>query len=939
MFTATSFTLFKGLPAKRLTTADAAALEVAAEEAKRKGNVVSEAILRLASQSATLDATPDATPDGNARAVAAARAALDTLSERLNAALEPPAGAPPSAPANPTWTPFLLMLAEQAATRRFLLRYPVEARLLFDLQRAALAHERPERAVDLVTWALSAGKQPIVRPLPATREVKIARNVHRALRKVRNARIASADRKLLAKLLRWASERSEENMRVALRPKIKEALESVGLRPANVPERVARSKLIEELLDQIVERGFISLGLLRDAISRNQLKLDNLAGVGELLRGDALLQVDRRLAVSLDGVYRGGEIYLRLLQKVSSVGFGTELGRLVTLYAVLPLVSAFVILEGVSHIVGPLSEAFGYEPVPLLSLPSFVITAAVIFGLLHSAPFRAQSLRAAAAVGRGLSLVFLGAPRWILSRPSVRRFISSPITKEVTKKGLVPLVIAALLTVITPLYDQDPAVAIGGMMALFGLFFGLMSSPLGTLFEDALFDWIGPTFQAVSRRVLPGLFRLVADTFRALIELVERVLYQVEEWLRFREGDSRRTIAPKAIIGLVWFAIAYVVRLYITLLVEPELNPLKHFPVVTVAHKLMLPFSPDILHALSSALAPLGSVIGGTIAATTVFLVPSAAGFLVWELKENWKLYRASRPQAIVPVLVGHHGETMGALLIPGFHSGTLPKLYARFRRAAQREDEASLAKPSGLPERAPSAEGSEGRFREGLHAVEDAVRQFVERELLALLSRVPRWPFGVIEVSGVDPGSNRIRVQLACRRLDPQPAEIAFEEQSGLLVASVPRAGFIDKLPEGSDGRMLFENALAGLYQLAGVDLVREQLAEALGKDTSYDISDEGLVVWPGQGYQTEVVYPLKDSDGAPQIAPIVRGAALSPPPPLLSEQRIRFRLQLIAWLSWVRAFSAAEQPGAAIPRLCVGAPILPAVEAEAARAVGQRA
>jgi hypothetical protein len=935
LFTATSFTLFKDRPPKRPSPGARARLSEAAEEAKRKGNLVRAAMLRFIAQGAS--------PEESAKASAAAHTDLEILSARLTAALEPPGGGvdPPHGvrrAANASWTPLLAMLAEQAAARRFL-RYPIEARLLFDLQRAAIAHERPERAVDLVTWALSRGEQPIVRPLPATRETKIARHVHRAARKVRHVRIASADRKLLAKLLRWASERAEENVRAALRPRLKDALAEVGLNPENLPERVARGKLIEELLDQVVERGFISLGHLRDAVSRNQLKLESLASPSELLRGDALLRLDRHLAASLDGVYRGGEIYLRGLQKVSSIAFGTSGGRMITLYAVLPLLSAFVILEGVSHIVGPASEAIGLGAVHLLTWPSFLITAAFLFGLLHSEVFRAVSKRAGAVALHVLAVVFFHVPRWIFSQPSVRRLLASPITRAVVRRGLVPMGIAAALTFLTPLHEQAAAVAISGAVALFVGFFGIMSSPLGTMIEDAFFDWIGPTLTAMGRHVFPGLFRLITETFRALMDLLERMIYQVDEWLRFREGEHRFAIAPKAAFGLLWFAVAYVIRLYITLLVEPEINPLKHFPVVTVSHKLMLPFSPDVLLALSAALEPLGPVIGGTIAATTVFLLPSAAGFLVWEFKENWKLYRASRPRVLSPTLIGHHGETMGALMIPGFHSGTLPKLYTRWRRAAQREDEASLGRTPGAPSLPPASEGSQGSFREGIHELEEAVRRFVEREFVTLLLRVPRWSFGVIEVVGIELGSNRIRVRLTCDRLDPRPTEIAFEEQSGLLIASVPRAGFLDKLPEGSDGQRLLENALAGLYQLAGVDVSREQIEDALGKDTPYDISDEGLVAWPGQGYRTEVVYPLKDGEGGPQIAPIVRGEPPARPPASLPKARLLFRLQPIAWPSWVRAWSAAEQPGVALPRLCGGASILPQRASQTSELVAQGA
>ena len=66
----------------------------------------------------------------------------------------------------------------------------------------------------------------------------------------------------------------------------------------------------------------------------------------------------------------------------------------------------------------------------------------------------------------------------------------------------------------------------------------------------------------------------------------------------------------------------------------------------------------------------------------TVWLLPDLFGFLFWETKENWRLYRANRPRSIKAVPVGPHGETVKALLAPGFHSGTIPRLYRYLRRA-----------------------------------------------------------------------------------------------------------------------------------------------------------------------------------------------------------------------------------------------------------------
>ena len=68
-----------------------------------------------------------------------------------------------------------------------------------------------------------------------------------------------------------------------------------------------------------------------------------------------------------------------------------------------------------------------------------------------------------------------------------------------------------------------------------------------------------------------------------------------------------------------------------------------------------------------------------------MLLLPGVFGFLVWELKSNWRLYEANRPEALGPLVVGGHGETVVGLLRPGFHSGTLPKLFGRLRTHALR--------------------------------------------------------------------------------------------------------------------------------------------------------------------------------------------------------------------------------------------------------------
>ncbi|HSO32050.1 MAG TPA: hypothetical protein VLT33_06025, partial [Labilithrix sp.] len=126
---------------------------------------------------------------------------------------------------------------------------------------------------------------------------------------------------------------------------------------------------------------------------------------------------------------------------------------------------------------------------------------------------------------------------------------------------------------------------------------------------------------------------------------------------------------------------------------------------------------------------------------------------------------------------------------------------------------------------------------------------------------------------------------------------------------------GFVSAL--ASMPRETFEIALAGLYKKAGVDVVREQVESLIGAGVPYDIADEGLVVWPGEGYDSEVVYDLA---GTGALVGVARGAPLGKPPITLDAERLLFRRQEIRWTAWVEAFA----PGAATPRVIEGPSLL---------------
>lgn len=903
----TGFGLADAVTLRPVSLPKAQDLLVRGERARQNGNDVGAAL--AFAYAATAE-------DGemHRRADRASRDALANLGHRLEAALAPPPGADSSRRPPTSWAPLLVIVGDRAAVERAT-RFSVEARLLYRLQLAALAHERPQSIVDVAGFLVSRGRRRIVRSLPATRELRIAARLAEAAKLVRHVRVAPADRKLLARLIDAALAQAEDNVRDAIRPRLHATLERVGLVASSDPERLAREKLVEELLDVVLEQGFLSFGALRDALSRNQLKLPDLADASELWRGDPLLLADAILEEELDGVYRSSEIYLRGFQKVSSVPFGTELGRRITLYLALPVGAAAISLEALRHF-----AHLAHVEVDALNPVALVVTSLAVFGLIHSVAFRRAAMQFIEVLGLVLSFLFVRVPAFVFAQPSVRRWFALPQVRFAIRRGLLPAVVATVAWFLLPIRTRDPWLGAAVGLAIFLGTSVALDSRFGAALEDFLFDELAPGFQVVSREWLPGLVRSVGRFFEKAMDLVDRALYRVDEALRFRQGQSQASLYAKGAAGLVWSIVAYVLRIYVTLLIEPFVNPLKHFPVVVVADKLMLASMPRILDVTTSLFAPFGAILGGFLAWMTMFLSPSIFGFLAWELKENYKLYRATRAEALVPALIGHHGETMRGLLVVGMHSGTLPKLYERLRRAAQREDDAALMRGARL-ERAKTA--SLGQFREGLHDVEQAVRRFVERELVAVLSSAARWTRGELTIDGVELSSNRIRVRLRAPALSRECCELRFEEQSAMVVATMAEAGFVEELVRTSpDEARLFENALAGLYQRAEVALVREQIEAELGADVAYDIADGALIVWPGEGYRTELVYRL--DRGGPTLRPEVSGDASPAPIRTLDARSLFFTDQALQWETWVSAWSAAAHPEASIPRLVRGASLL---------------
>jgi hypothetical protein len=864
-------------------------LMIRAQHARARGNNVRAAILRQQA----LRVAPTGQLDSTRKQ---ALREIEQLASRLRRAL----GFPEREIEE--WTQALLLLLEPASRGI----WNVSARLLYDLQKVCIDQERAIYAVDLVEWFVSWFRRPIKRRLPLQPQVLTVKHLRSAANRLPGVRLSREVRGRLRTLLQSAVEHAEARLREQLRPPLVHALDSVGLVPGNYPERVSREKLVEELLDRVVERGFLNLGDLRDALARNQVKLPDMRDPIQFFTGDPLLMANRQLAWDLDGIYRRGEIYLRWLQRLSSLIFGNPIGRWLTLFLVLPFGGAFALLVFVQemlHLPGLLrlpslhlhltySQAGLHKAMehaakeaakhpekahhnlflnPAVTFGSLAVLGVFLLLLLHVPPFRRKIGEALHLLWRGVRGLFY-LPGAFLQLPPVRSVLQSRPYLLFFQYVAKPLACTLPFTLALELAGTSWPVNGALSAALFLVACLLLNSWVGIYLEEWWADRLVRTWRTVSRDLLPGLLRAIMDFFRWLMEYVERGLYAVDEWLRFRSGEGPLSFVFKLVFGLVWFWVTYVLRFVFYVLFEPQVNPVKHFPVVTVSHKLMLltakPLT-DAVHPWLAARYPAWDLTPKKtlgLVGLGLGLVPGAFGFLAWELKENWRLYRANRSPTLVPDAFGSHGETVLRLLRPGFHSGTVPKLFAKLRHVHGR---------------------SARKAEENLHHVEESVRHFVERDFIALLAGSPSWGLAAsLTVGEVHLATYLIRIELCCPGLGPEGMLLDIEQRGGWLVAGIARAGWLERLGEEQTAALV--DALAGFYHLAGVDVVREQVRAALPPGTPFEITEQGLVV---EG----VVYDLGDPLCAPSFA---EGSA---PQTVVPADQLVFNRRPIRWADWV--------------------------------------
>ncbi len=774
----------------------------------------------------------------------------------------------------PTQGPALRRLTELVA---LLLSVPLSSRLgrlaaasLKSMQRGYLDRERLFFVTRLARWIRHKGQVPLQIPLDQYGIIRAMHYLQVTLRRLEGLPLPEERLEELLLPIRQANHHIEQVVRDTFGPRLIEAMNEVGLVPASLREEVAQARIRDDLMDLVIRRGQFSFSDMRDVISRNELRLPTSTW-RDFLHGDILIKLNEALQPRFHDIYRSGEIYLRLNQRFSALAFGTTWGRWFCLNLLLPFGGAVALLMTFGILVeyfnaflrNHIHFYFSYSEILVVreSVPVWVMDATlyslklpkvhlwdfvsfqgvlvfgfVVYGVMHTEAGWDLFRRILSSFGMVLRFLFVDGPRWLYHHPWLQFILTHPRAFFVYRQIVLPLFVALIFTFIGStalritmrnLYPQilHYHVAFGWQFLSVVVWAGFLYFLLNTTVGRAVWDWLAYRLLAlwsqIRDRLVVGLIRWILEVFRRFLIALDYAIYRVDDMLRFHEGEGRVVIWIKSILQSLWFGVTYLIRLMVNLVAEPQLNPVKHFPIVTISHKILIPATIVVITVMESA--GFARSLIWIIGLFFQFGLPGICGFLAWELKENWKLFRANQPAVPPPVRVGSHGETVDALLRRGFHSGTLPRAYEKLFKVYKKSflyyDEEKVH-----------------RIHHDIHHVAEDVRRFVERELIAALHR--------------DPAFEHSDVRFVCEQIDTERAHLdvflvlcqqkntlyrwrlRYELEGGWLLASLRTLS----TPSQGARRLTLQEQIASdqhfvfFLQKSGVRLVRSKLEEWLG-------------------------------------------------------------------------------------------------------------
>jgi hypothetical protein len=222
--------------------------------------------------------------------------------------------------------------------------------------------------------------------------------------------------------------------------------------------------------------------------------------------------------------------------------------------------------------------------------------------------------------------------------------------------------------------------------------------------------------------------------------------------------------------------------------------------------------------------------------------------------------------------MIGHHGETLPRLICPGFHSGTIPRLFARLRRANHWQDD-RLPDPAVV------------QIRHDLASCEHAIRHFFEREVIGYASRVRSLSELGLKLARVDLATNRVRLELFAQNNPAFLLDLTFDRKGNALLGRQSP----ELVRAGQDPAVVrdFGMLLRGMWAISGV---------------AWNASAESMRISPRE------MDTLTFSPDGRLVRPFDLVADATPIDPISGESWTA--VDQILWTEWVNYWAGHEAP-----------------------------
>ncbi|MDF1667619.1 MAG: hypothetical protein P1V97_38130, partial [Planctomycetota bacterium] len=611
---------------------------------------------------------------------------------------------------------------------------------------------------------------------------------------------------------------------------------------------VSLQKITNELLDSIIERGFLHYSTLRDTFSRNDYKIRDVR-LSRFFYGDAVIRLNHKLKLALPDLYKAGEVYHRVFHRLSDLFSGTRLGEFLTWYFLLPVgiaIGTLYTLEftvaKIAHVITPDYKTF----LDFTSTMSVFLVSVFLAFLLHSKALRRHLVKLLSYFFNGIQFVFYKGPKYFYDSPFVQKILRHKHARNFIDYVLRPTRATALQWLGWWFAQSPQAYSLPLHIAFFVLFAMLLNTSRWKTIQEATGGWFRKGWKNLHHKLL-SLLNFVQFLVKTLGDFIEILLYAVDERLRYRTGDTKISIAFKCLSMPFWLPTRYLARMFYTTCVDPRLNPAK-LGITIMSDKVLSPFTYGLLVPLEGWFnILLIKEVSAPLALVVSFLPAAFLTFVIWELKENRKLFFLNRPPEITAAPITKQGQTLSDILNPSNYGNTLPAIYAKLRKF---EREAQLT-GDWIHSR---------RQRELLEDINSSLRQFLKREFLPVLSHCVHWKDKPLLISDIRLGHNNIFVKFD--KADSKfTMTLLYEWASGWVRTQVLDQEGSEDLNE--DQRHSFESALLGLYKKSGVDLVHSQIEKCLEQfpvPVSHQIIQKGVKVWPSGKMEEAVLYRLEE-------------------------------------------------------------------------------